>query len=73
MNINPKLIAEIVIGISGVIGLGVLSKKTSQSKILNQRSQTIQITSQYHLQIHLSAKTLLKQKLILLMLSIQYA
>ena len=32
MNINPKLIAEIVIGISGVIGLGVLCKKTSQSK-----------------------------------------
>lgn len=32
MNINPKLIAEIVIGISGVIGLGVLCKETSQSK-----------------------------------------
>ncbi len=32
MNINPKLIAEIVIGISGVIGFGVLCKKTSQSK-----------------------------------------
>lgn len=31
MNISPKLIAEIVIGISGVIGLGVLCKKTSQS------------------------------------------
>ena len=32
MNINPKLIAEIVIGVSGIIGLGVLCKKTSQSK-----------------------------------------
>jgi hypothetical protein len=32
LNINSKLIAEIVIGISGVIGLGVLCKKTSQSK-----------------------------------------
>ena len=32
MNINPKLIAEIVIGITGVIGLGVFCKKTSLSK-----------------------------------------
>ncbi len=32
MIINPKLIVEIVIGISGVIGLGVLCRKTSQGK-----------------------------------------
>ena len=32
MNINPKLIAEIVIGISGVIGVGVLCKKIIQGK-----------------------------------------
>ena len=32
MNINPKLIAEIVIGITGVIGLCVFCKKTSLSK-----------------------------------------
>ena len=32
MNIISKLIAEIVIGISGVIGLGVLCRKTSQGK-----------------------------------------
>ena len=30
MNINPKLVAEIGIGFLGVIGLGVLCKKTSQ-------------------------------------------
>ncbi len=40
MNINPKLITEIVIGVSGIIGLGVLCKKTSHSKTESTVSET---------------------------------